>query len=451
MAFDAVTDGYLNSAALAACFDARATVAAMLAFEAALAAAAAELGLIPHAAATLIGRTCVVDAFDLAAIKHAPAASSSAAIPVVDQLTAAVAARDAEAALYVHWGSSTQDVMDSALMLQARAGLDLLSATLDDINALLAALVRAHRTTLMVARTLSQHALPTTFGYKAALWLDALVNARAELDRVRALLPLQFGGAAGTLASFATVGLALRDAVACRLALRAVVPWHTDRTVVRSIACALAITAAAAGKLGHDLILLQQNEIAEVAEAQAPGRGGSSALPHKHNPIASIAVVAGAHRMPGLLAALFACYDHSHERATGAWHAEWYSLRDMFVTVGSMIEQLARALTDIEVNAAAMAGNLARTRGLIMSEAVAMALAAHIGRGAAQSLVKNAVAEAGATQRDLGQVLTTNGEVVRLLGRDGLARALAPAHYLGAIDALIDTVLERQATAAAAP
>ncbi len=439
--FDSVADAYLSSGPIAACFDARMTVARMLQFEAALAAAQARLDMIPNTAAAIIADQCKVEYFDIEAIKRDTAASSSAAIPLVNALTVRVAARDAEAALYVHWGSSSQDVMDSALMLQVRAALDVLLPRLENIASKLATLTHTHRETVMVARTLSQHALPTVFGYKTALWLQALLTSAVELARLRVALPLQFGGAAGTLAAYGTRGIELRDAVANELQLQATLPWHTDRSVPRTLAAALAMLAASAGKLANDLILMMQTEVAELNEGGDSRRGGSTAMPHKRNPVAAVAVVAGAHRVPGQLAALFSCFDHSHERASGAWHAEWQSLRDMFVTVGGMVEQLDVALDGIEVHTEAMRDNLDRTKGLVMAEAVAMALAPALGRSAAQALVKRAAGAASAGGLRLEDVLDNDDSVRQHLGADGLARVMAPASYLGVSDAFIDTVL----------
>ena len=417
----------------------------MLEFEAALARAQAELGMIPASAAGVIASACAVEHFDVDAIKRETAASSSAAIPLVNALTARVADIDididTDAALYVHWGSSTQDVMDSAMMLQARSGLELLLDRLRAIGDELAMLTRRHRETLMVARTLSQHALPTTFGYKCALWLDALLSGAVELTRLKSSLPLQFGGAAGTLAAYGDQGLALRDAVARQLHLAAVLPWHTERTPVRKLAATLAMIAANAGKLGHDLILMMQTEVGELREGGGAGRGASTAMPHKRNPVAAVAVTAGAHRVPGQLAALFSCYDHSHERASGAWHAEWQSLREMFVTVGGMLEQLLVALQGLQVDTAAMHANLDRTRGLVMAEAVAMALSPALGRSAAQDLLKAAVATASTSGRTLAEVLADDDQVMRLLTPAALVQVMDPASYLGAVAPLIDQVL----------
>ena len=415
----------------------------MLEFEAALARAQADLHMIPATAAAIIADSCVVDLFDIDAIKRDTAASSSAAIPLVNALTAQVAQRNADAALYVHWGSSSQDVMDSALMLQSRAALELLLPRLASIANNLARLTREHRDTLMVARTLSQHALPTLFGYKSALWLQAIMNSTVELSTARETLPLQFGGAAGTLAAYGTRGVQLRDAVARELNLQAMLPWHTDRSVPRALAAALAMLAASAGKLANDLILMMQSEVAELVEGGGSERGGSTAMPHKRNPVAAVAVVAGAHRVPGQLAALFSCFDHSHERASGAWHAEWLSLREIFVTVGGMVEQLDVALDGLQVRVDAMRANLDLSQGLVMAEAVAMALSPALGRSAAQSLVKRAVATASADARRLHDVLLEDHSVLRELGALGLARVMAPQAYLGVSAVFIDEVLTR--------
>ncbi len=441
--FDSIADGYLSSAHIAACFDARATVARMLEFEAALARAEAALDMIPATAAAIIADSCAVELFDIDAIRRDSAASSSAAIPLVKALTAQVARRDADAALYVHWGSSTQDVMDSALMLQSRAALDLMLPRLTRIASSLANLTHEHRATLMVARTLSQHALPTLFGYKTALWLQAIMNNAIELSRARDTLPLQFGGAAGTLAVYGTRGVELRDAVARELNLHATLPWHTDRGVPRALAAALAMLAASAGKLANDLILMMQSEVAELVEGGGNARGGSTAMPHKRNPVAAVAVVAGAHRVPGQLAALFSCFDHSHERASGAWHAEWQSLRDIFITVGGMVEQLEIALDGMQVHVDAMRANLDLGHGLVMAEAVAMALSPALGRGAAQALVKGAVVIASTGARPLQSVLGEDQTVLRELGIEGLARVMTPHAYLGVSTVFIDEVLSR--------
>jgi 3-carboxy-cis,cis-muconate cycloisomerase len=445
MVFDSVADEYLGSPRMAALFDARATVAAMLEFEAALAQAQAELGLIPAPAAAVIASCCAAEAIDIAGLKQALVQSSSAVVPLVEQLTAQVGARDADAARYVHWGSSTQDVMDSALMVQARAGLTLITTTLAAASTRLCKVVVGERDTPMVARTLAQHAGPSLFGYKAALWLDALLDARAALLALSQHLPLQFGGATGTLAAYGAHGRALAESVARRLALRATLPWHTQRSVIRRLAAELANGGQCVGKIGHDLLLLQQSEVEEVQEGGG-ARGGSSALPHKRNPVASIAIVAGAGRVPGQLATVFGAYAHGHERAAGAWHTEWQALRELFVIVASMCDHLLAAVDGVEVNRAALARHLARAGDRNMTEAVAMALAPRLGRSRAQSAVKRVLARGG----DFAHALAADAEVSAVLSPAELACALDPAQFVGAAPAFIDDILARSARAGVA-
>ncbi|MGE0484384.1 MAG: 3-carboxy-cis,cis-muconate cycloisomerase [Gammaproteobacteria bacterium] len=436
-------DDYLGGRDVAACFEAVAFTAHMLAFETALAEAEAELGLVPEGAAQAILAAAEVERFDLTALAEATAAASNPAIPLVQALTALVAATDKAAARYVHWGATSQDVVDSATMLAARTALEILDARIARVVALLIDLAAAHRDTPMVARTLSQQAGPTTFGLKCAGWLDGLVNARQAVHRECAALPLQFGGATGTLAAFGGHGRAVAALVAARLDLGDASPWHSERGAVRALAAALGLVCAAAGKIADDLVRLAQTEVGEVAEQAEDGRGGSSALPHKRNPVAAIAACAAARRAPGLLATVFAAFDHQHERAAGAWHAEWPALVGLFSVTGGALEQLERALDGLEVDTAAMARNLERMQGLGMSEAVAMALAPTIGRAAAQAVVRQACGVAASAGEGLAAVLGRDEQVIAVLGADGLAAALAPENHLGEAGVLVDAAIER--------
>ncbi|MCP5201670.1 MAG: 3-carboxy-cis,cis-muconate cycloisomerase [Gammaproteobacteria bacterium] len=436
-------DAYLGGQDVAACFGAVAFTAHMLAFETALAEAEAELGFVPDGAARAILAAAEVDRFDLDDLARATVAASNPAIPLVQALTAAVAADDKAAARYVHWGATSQDVVDSATMLAARTALEIIDARLARIGALLIELAAAHRATPMVARTLSQQAGPTTFGFKCAGWLDGLVGARTAIHRECLALPLQFGGATGTLAAFGERGRAVAALVAARLDLRDAAPWHTERGAVRALAAALAQVAAAAGKIADDIVRLAQSEVGEVAERAEDGRGGSSALPHKRNPVAAIAACAAARRAPGCLATVFAAFDQQHERAAGAWHAEWPALVGLFTVTGGALEQLERALDGLEIDAAAMLDNLERMQGLGMSEAVAMALAPTIGRAAAQAVVRQACLAAVDAGENLATVLGRDAQVVEILGSDGLAAALAPENHLGVAGELVDAAIAR--------
>ena len=437
------TTAYLGGEDLAECFAPPAMLAHMLQFEATLASAQAALGLIPRDAAALIAQCAQNTPFDLANIAAQSVEASNPAIPLVHLLTLAVEGKDAKAARYVHWGSTSQDVMDSALMMAARVASARLNAHLDALIALLCPLAERHRTTLMPARTLSQHAGPTTFGLKVAGWLLGLLGARARMLSLQAILPVQCGGATGTLASFGTQGLELALGLATGLGLSNAGPWQTERTVVRELASGVANVAAAVGKIAHDIVLMAQTEVAELREATSPGRGGSSALPHKQNPVGAIAAGAAARRAPGALATVFAAFDQSHERASGAWHAESCALVDLFVYAGGALAGLRRSLAGIEVDTQAMRRNFDLTLGLLMSEAVSRALTPALGRTGAQALVAQASAVVRAEGRTLGAVLGESASVREHLGAQGLAQALDPYAQLGSADRLISGALAR--------
>ena len=439
---DSLTDGYLNSHELANCFGAGATLEKMLVFEAALARTQAALGIIPDSAASIITATCDSRRFAIDELQLMTAESTNPAVGLVKLLRTEVASVDPAASGYVHWGSTSQDVVDTAGMLQCRDGIELLDQRVREVIESLVDLVRDHRRTPMVARTLSQHASPTTFGYKAAIWLQGMLDGHTRLRRLAEELPLQLGGGAETLAALGNRGIELRQAMAVALALRPRLPWHTDRTPVRELASSVGMLAASAGKIATDLLFMMQTDVAELREMSAAGRGESSTFPQKRNPVASIAVSASARRVPGFVATLFANFDHENERAAGAWQSEWLTIRDLFTTVGAALEQLGRALTGLEVDDRFMRENLDRTRGLVMTEAVVNRLATKLGRDKAQSLVKAAAAAATLDGSRLEQVLAENETVLEHLGTEGLASIMDPMRYTGAIEELIDEVMQ---------
>jgi 3-carboxy-cis,cis-muconate cycloisomerase len=334
----------------------RAWLSAMLEAEAALARAQAALGLAPAAAAAAISAAAVPERFDPAALAFEAAGPGNPVLPLVRALRAAV---PPEAAAVVHAGATTQDILDTAAMLVAYRALGPLLDDLTGAATAAAGLARRYRDTPMAGRTLLQHALPVTFGLKAAGWLAGLHQAAADLARVRAeRLAVQLGGAAGTMDAWGGAGPDLVDRFATELGLVApALPWHTDRTRVAALAGALASAAGVAGKVARDVTLLAQSEVGEVAEA-APG--GSSAMPHKRNPVAAVSVLAAAAQAPGLAATLYAAMVHEHERAAGAWHAEWRPLRELLITTGSAAAWLRECLTGLAVDEAALAANLAR-------------------------------------------------------------------------------------------
>src|SRR5439155_13652304 len=314
-------------------------------------------------------------------------------VPLVKALTAAV---PGDAARYVHWGATTQDVVDTAAMLLSRRGLDLLVGDLDRVARRCAELADAHRATIMPGRTLLQQALPIPFGLKAAGWLAATVAARDRLaDLRRGGLAVQFGGAAGTLASLGARGIDVLRRLSAELDLpEPPLPWHTARGRVAEIAAALGVTAGSMGKIAQDIALMAQTEVGEVAEPSGPGRGGSSALPHKRNPVGAMEVSACVRRVHSLVGVLLGAMVQEHERAAGAWQAEWETLPETFRLTAGAVDRVREVLEGLEVFPERMQANLQATGGLMMSEHVVMALAERIGRPRARELVDAACARA---------------------------------------------------------
>jgi 3-carboxy-cis,cis-muconate cycloisomerase len=418
----------------------RAWLQAMLDVEAALARAHAITGSMEPDVAESITRACRADLYDMEVLGRDAADAGNPVVPLVRAIVAAVG--DPVAAGQVHRGATSQDIVDSAAMLVAHRAL---APLLDDLEAAAeaaAALATTHRDTLMVGRTLLQHALPITFGFKAAGWLAALDEAAGRLGAVRRTrLAVQFGGAVGTLATLGDDGPAVLHAMAGELGLvEPAIAWHTDRTRIGELAGALGVAAGAIGKVARDIVLMAQPEVAEVREG-TPGRGGSSTLPNKHNPVAAVAAIACAERAPALVATLLAAMIQEHERAAGAWHAEWRPLSDLLETVGSAAAWIRDCLEHIEIDAEAMRTNLDLTGGVLLAERVVMALAPALGRLAAHDLVTSAAQEASAGKRSFADALLGRPEVAARLDADELALLLDPAGYLGSADAFVDRAL----------
>ena len=418
----------------------RAWVAAMLEVEAALARVESRLGLIPGRAAEGIVEHCRVDEFDVAQLGKAAVRSANPVIPLVNALRAAV---PKDAAPFVHRGATSQDVLDTAMMLIARRGLDLVIADLGRAAATAASLADRHRSTLMAARTMLQQALPTSFGLKAAGWLNAIVEARSELIRVRRRrLAVQFGGAAGTLAALSDRGLDVVRGLATDLDLpEPVVPWHTARARVVELATVLGIAAGVAGKVALDVVLLAQTEVAEVTERAAPGRGASSTLPQKHNPVEAIEILAGARGINAQVAGLQSAMLAEHERAAGAWQAEWPAFAETLRFAGGAVSRLASLLAGLQVDPERMRRNLDQSGGSIMAEHVVTMLGERIDRVMARALVDTAVTTATSTGRTFADVLREDKTINAHVSESELALALEPGRYLGVSDALIDRAL----------
>ena len=435
-------DGVLARGPVRSATGDRAWLQALLDAEAALARAQARVGLCTAAVAETIAAACTADRFDAAALGAAATASGNPVVPLVRALRDAVGAA---AAGQVHRGATSQDILDTAAMLVAHRALGPLLADLAGAAAAAARLAAEHRDTPMAGRTLLQQALPITFGLKAAGWLIGLDEAAARLAEVRrARLAVQLGGAAGTLASLGAassgaVGPAVVAAFAAELGLaEPVLPWHTVRTRPAELAGALGAAAGVIGKIARDVILLAQTEVAEVSEAGGGDRGGSSTLPHKRNPVAAVSALACAQRTPGLVGTLLAAMVQEHERAAGSWHAEWLPLTDLLRATGSAAAWLHDCLGRLRIDADRMRSNLDSTGGLPLAERVSGALAARLGKTAADDLVRRAAAEAVARGRSFADVLAEQDGAP---GRAELARLLDPTGYLGSAGEFVDRAL----------
>ena len=433
----------LSSAAMRTVCDDLSYLQHMLDFEAALARAEAATGVIPASAADTIAKSCRAQSFDLAALAEAATRSGNLAIPLVKALTADVAKADADAARYVHWGATSQDAIDTASMLGLRAAIDALLSDIDRAVAGFAKLARQHRDTAMVARTWLQHALPMPFGLKLAEYAAALHRSRARLLRLRGeALALQFGGAAGTLAALGDNGLRVAERLARELKLPLpAAPWHTHRDRIAEAASVFAILAGTCGKIARDIQLMMQTDVAEAFEPAGEGRGGSSTMPHKRNPVAAATALAAATMAPGLAATIFASLVQDHERSAGPWHAEWPTLPMLLLVTSGALAATVDIAEGLEVDAARMRVNLDATRGLIMAEAVTMALAEKIGKSEAHHLVEAASKKAVASKKNLRDVLAKDSKITAHLDAEKIANLFEPMAYQGVSQALIDRLL----------
>jgi 3-carboxy-cis,cis-muconate cycloisomerase len=436
-----------GSAAVDAIVSDSAWLQAMLDFEAALAESEADAGLVPAPQAAEIAAVSRVDEFDIAEIGRQSVASGNPAAPLVRALMQAVSP---EARDYVHLGATSQDVIDTSLALMARRALDVILEDLSAVASACATLAAVHAHTLMTARTLLQPATPTTFGYRAAGWLVSVDEARALLNRVRSeRLAVQFGGAAGTLASLQGAGVDIGHRLAARLGLaEPVVPWHTDRTRVAELAAALGTAVGVLGKIARDVTLLAQAEVAEAGESE---HGTSSTLPQKRNPVRAVLILAAAARAPGLVGTLFGTMVQEHERATGAWHAEWDTLRDLLRITGGASHHAAALLAVLRVDPARMSENLAADGGLVMAEQLSLQLASHAGRSVARDMVRRCSEESIERHIPFAAVVRDDAEVRRHLSEAEITAALDPSGYLGSIDELIRRAEDAHHSAAVQP
>ncbi len=415
----------------------------MLDVEAALARVQGRLEIIPADAAAIISEKASVSILDMAKMRHATERAGFPVIPLVAALSEACGKVHGR---YVHWGATTQDIVDTGLVLQMRDGLAIIERDLDNAIQMLTGHIRRHRKTVMAGRTHLQHAVPITFGHKAAVWLSGLLDARDHLEELKPrVLKVQYAGAAGTLSAIADQGIAVLDGLAEELKLaKCDVAWHANRRSIGEVAAFLALLCGSLGKIAKDITLMAQTEVGEIAETTAKGRGGSSTMPQKRNPIMSEYILASSRNVHALLPVLMGAMIHDHERASDSWQAEWAALPSMFVMTAGALCQAVAILDGMHVDTDRMRRNLDLTNGLIMAEAVQTALRPALGHERAHAVVTDACNDAMATGAPLRDVLLEISEVAGAMSAAKLDEALDPANYVGCSDAFIDRVLNRR-------
>ena len=429
---------------LAELFADKAYLRAMVDVETALARAEARLGIIPSWAGEQISAAAQSEKIDLAEIIKGTAGDGFPVIALVNALRGMVGA---QAAPYVHWGATTQDIMDTACVLQLRSAIAIFAARLEKIVRDLAALADRHRLTVLAGRTHGQQALPISFGLKAAVWLAPIVRHRQRLDTISpGLLVIQLGGASGTLAALGDKGLVVMEAFAGELHLALpIMPWHTQRDGFVEFAGWLSLVTGSLAKMAQDIILLAQTEIGEAAESNEPGRGGSSTMPQKTNPITSELIIAAARANASLLSAMHHALIQEHERATHGWQVEWLSLPQMILLTGAALKHALYLAGNLQVDAAKMRENLTRANDVVLAEAVVFALSNHMPRPEAHETVKAACKIAAAEGKCLVDVVRDLAGNTIPAGAIDWNRLADPANYLGATQKMIDRVLERAA------
>jgi 3-carboxy-cis,cis-muconate cycloisomerase len=417
----------------------------MLKFESELAHALEAARLAPPGTAVAVTQQCDFQLYDIAELGRAATLAGNPAIPLVKALTARVAEAAPEQAKWVHHGATSQDVIDSGQAYVIDRGLEILDFRLDRLVHALRPLVEAHRATPMIGRTFLQQAVPISFGIKAALWLDPLLESRRILDEALATPVVQFAGAAGTLAALGSDAERVQAEFVALMngAPASLVPWHTQRHRIVRLAAELGILVGNLGKIARDIGLMAQTEIGELAEPEAPGKGGSSAMPHKRNPVLCTLILAAAQRAPGLVATMLATMPQEHERGLGGWHAEWPTLPELFRIAGSALAQATALIEGLQVFPERMRANIESTQGLVMSERVSVALAAALGKAQAHHLLEAASRTCLAQRRHLREVLAEIPAVTAHLDTAALADLFDPTSYRGASDAIIDRVLAR--------
>lgn len=437
----AVFGDVFSTAAMRRLFSDESRLQRYLDVEAALARAEARSGIIPTAAAEEISRQAVVANIEIGELKRRTEIVGAPVLPVVDQLARRCANGFGQ---YCHWGATTQDITDTATILQIRDALALVENDLNAIADALAQLARRHRETPMAGRTMLQHAVPVTFGFKVAAILAAVDRHRARLAEMRPrVLVGQFGGAAGTLASLGAAGLEVQRALMDELGLgQPEIAWHSHHDRIAEVGCFLGLVGGTLGKIATDVKLMMQTEVAEASEPMTQGRGTSSTMPQKRNPVSCNFILACVAMMRQQVAALLEAMVEDHERSSGPWQLGWIALSEIFLLIAGALAHTRTVVAGLHVDAARMRANLDLTNGLVAAEAVMMGLAPFMGREAAHHLVTEICSEAVANRRPLIDLLAEKPEVTRHLARAELERLCNPANYLGLAPQMVDRVLD---------
>lgn len=422
----------------------QAVIAAMVRFESALAAAQAQCGVIPAAVGQAIVDTC--DGFQIDASTLATEArhAGTLAIPLIKSLKAAVGKHAPDAVAYVHFGSTSQDIADTALICQAARSLQLLQADLLRLGDALATLVERHAMTPVLGRTLLQPAAPVSFGWKVAGWLDAVARCALALQAATGqACTLQFGGANGTLATHDGAGLRVAQALGGRLDLAVpAISWHGARDRLARLGSELALLCGTLGKIGRDMSLFMQFEVAEAFEPTGEGRGGSSAMPHKRNPVSAMYLLDAAYRAPSVAAILTGELASEHERGLGSWPNALPVMADLFSLAASSLAAAVDIAEGVRVDADAMQRNIDALFGVVYSEAISLALSSRLGPAAAQRIVGQVCKQAVEQRTDIGVLLKAMPEVRAVLDDASIDRMASPAPQLDACRVMSDAVLD---------
>jgi 3-carboxy-cis,cis-muconate cycloisomerase len=431
-----LTEALVTTAPLAELFSDESVIRAMVKFEVALASAEARSGVIPRSAASAIAAVARSFTVDPGKLAHASFRAGTISIPLVKELTEAVRRKNSAAAGYVHWGATSQDVSDTALVLLLKEARPIVAADLDRLESSLKRLSVQHKKTVMLGRTLLQPAPPVTFGLKAANWLGAIHRSREALESAfDEVLALQLGGASGTLAALGKSGVRVARELARELGLAMPdAPWHTQRDRLAAAIAACGVLVGTLGKMARDILLLTQAEVGEVSEPGGSGRGGSSTMPHKRNPIGCALTLSTATRVPHLVAAFLSAMPQEHERGIGGWHSEWATVASVIQSTGVAASSMAEVANGMSVHPRRMRANLDATGGVIFAEKAMMLLAPKIGRDRAHVLVEAAVERATGERKRLAEALAGTPEVTRLLPAAAVRRLEEPEDYLGSAE-----------------